>query len=938
MMGISITFVIVYLLGGLTFLPGVLILVLFHAYLTFPSHRSSSTSNDYFTDPLRDPQDDGQNFKSATSASNLAEKFHRRHEPDVASGYFAVCREYVPGGINGKPPERTTPAGAVVAAESPSVYQSMYRSIFDRKQGPVLDPGKSNGRTVKRARNVFFVVLRHGHLMLYEDSEQMEVKHVISLELHDVGIYGGEEVIPEGELWIKRNAIQLQRKAGIEDPTSTSKPFFFFSDNCSEKENFYFALLQNQDVESDAIDNPPRPQQYETKHIISLVQKLHSSEEQLQTRWINGLVGRLFLALYKTRLMEDFVRNKITKKIARVKKPAFLSGIVLQKIDMGNSAPHVTNPRLKDLTIDGDCCAEADFKYSGNFRLEIAATARIDLGARFKAREVNLVLAVVVKKLNGHVLVKFKPPPSNRIWISFEKMPDMEMSIEPIVSSRQITYGIILRAIESRIREVMAETIVLPHWDDSPFTDTSHQNFRGGIWTEEPATTLSLAEHTQIPDEALEDEVEADLEVETATVANALPRTKDERTMSLPVLSDPSPSIPVSKSAEIATQATSDSPKDGVSTGSQKRSEPPKALRSRSFASAANPLLSMDNANVESTHTEQKRTQQKDAASAIKAISSRSRPTSPSDNSNIDAPTLWENSQYPSSKSSVVSDANGQIGKNPRGNISDSPSQISLPSTPTSTSSRSTKSTFGSEASQPKAMQSDSRHSLNACVSEKRQSMATLGAATAAAKNWGWGVLNRNANQKNPLSSSQDRAGTPGQPMGRGRPLPPPGQPLPFPEGVRSKTNVVAQPKRKPVVPPVLPQGKQDEVKARTDTPPPLPLRKRQESKQEDDAVDEGLLVVEAPPDSEPSSPIDKAFPEPIIDSGSKNTADLGNLPKEESMSVSPNKRSSKTQRSGSGRFQYPSEEDESALASWNAAQEEEERSKSVWLGTEEQS
>ena len=66
--------------------------------------------------------------------------------------------------------------------------------------------------------------------------------------------------------------------------------------------------------------------------------------------------------------------------------------------------------------------------------------------------------------------------------MSFETMPHLEMSVEPVVSSRQITYGFILRAIESRIREVMAETLVLPHWDDSPFTSTIGQAFRGGIW------------------------------------------------------------------------------------------------------------------------------------------------------------------------------------------------------------------------------------------------------------------------------------------------------------------------------------------------------------------------------------------------------------------------------------------------------------------------
>jgi hypothetical protein len=92
-----------------------------------------------------------------------AELKGRRTDPDVAAGYFAVCREYVPGGTNGKPPERTTPAGAVIAMESPSVYQTMYRSLFDRNKvvGPSLDGGQGKS---KKARNVFYVVLRWASL------------------------------------------------------------------------------------------------------------------------------------------------------------------------------------------------------------------------------------------------------------------------------------------------------------------------------------------------------------------------------------------------------------------------------------------------------------------------------------------------------------------------------------------------------------------------------------------------------------------------------------------------------------------------------------------------------------------------------------------------------------------------------------------------------
>jgi hypothetical protein len=299
--------------------------------------------------------------------------------------------------------------------------------------------------------------------MLYDDSEQLEVRYVISLEYHDVSIYSGADAkTPEGELFIKRNAIRLTRKPTSFGRGASSLPFFLFSENTSEKEDFYFALLKNQEKLLGPSANIPAPETFDAQHIVTLVQKLHSSEEHLQTRWLNAMIGRLFLSLYKTPEMETFIREKLAKKISRVKKPLFITRMALHKIDTGNGGPFITNPRLKDLTFDGDCCVEADLKYAGNFRIEIAATARVDLGKRFGAREVELVLAVVAHKLEGHVLVKFKPPPSNRIWFTFESMPKVDMTIEPIVSSRQITYSVILRAIESRIREVIAESIVLP--------------------------------------------------------------------------------------------------------------------------------------------------------------------------------------------------------------------------------------------------------------------------------------------------------------------------------------------------------------------------------------------------------------------------------------------------------------------------------------------
>lgn len=158
-MGSFGSFLFVYILGGLTFIPLILSLVVLSVYLTLPvSSLPPPRECEQTRDLIKRPADDQYSLKSGTD--ELAEKFHRTHESDVAAGYFAVCREYAPGGVNGKPPERTTPAGEVIAAESPSVYQAMYRSLFDRKQTPTIDPAKGNAKNGKKARNVFFIVLR----------------------------------------------------------------------------------------------------------------------------------------------------------------------------------------------------------------------------------------------------------------------------------------------------------------------------------------------------------------------------------------------------------------------------------------------------------------------------------------------------------------------------------------------------------------------------------------------------------------------------------------------------------------------------------------------------------------------------------------------------------------------------------------------------------
>lgn len=195
-------FLFVYLLGGITFIPLVLLTIFLHALYTSPrrpdlDHSTATNANggrkrstsavkkgrrgveggEDDRDSIVLPGDDTEALDEATKDKDS--KWSKNggggeERMEVASGYFAVCREYTPMGINAKPIERATPAGGttVVAAPSQSVYQTMYRSIFERRAsnnsaattaagvGAGTVDNNSMSQRPRKAGNVFFVVLR----------------------------------------------------------------------------------------------------------------------------------------------------------------------------------------------------------------------------------------------------------------------------------------------------------------------------------------------------------------------------------------------------------------------------------------------------------------------------------------------------------------------------------------------------------------------------------------------------------------------------------------------------------------------------------------------------------------------------------------------------------------------------------------------------------
>ncbi|KAI9244454.1 putative integral membrane protein conserved region-domain-containing protein [Sporodiniella umbellata] len=245
---------------------------------------------------------------------------------------------------------------------------------------------------------------------------------------------------------------------------SDEEEYYINCERAVDKEDWYYGLL--------AATTNERMDRLEPQAMKTFLDTLSDTNEG-SVRWLNAVVGRVFLGMYKTQALKDFVQHKLDHKIRQTKLPSSLLGeIKLGSVRLGDSVPLVSQPKLLSLTPEGELAVEAKVDYRGAFQVVIRTEC--------SPLRVPLVLSVTLRRLTGHILVKIKPPPSNRYWLGFYRLPEMDWEITPIVSDKQIKLNLIQQAIKAKLTESILEQLVLPNMDDFPFCPSTE----GGIFGE----------------------------------------------------------------------------------------------------------------------------------------------------------------------------------------------------------------------------------------------------------------------------------------------------------------------------------------------------------------------------------------------------------------------------------------------------------------------
>jgi hypothetical protein len=200
---------------------------------------------------------------------------------------------------------------------------------------------------------------------------------------------------------------------------------------------------------------------------------LYFSRLDPNAQWMNALLGRIFYNIYRSEWLHVYFMKKFHRKTSKLKRPSFLSDVIVTDVQVGETIPLFSHIQLLNIQPTGELLLSAFLDYTGDFKVTVTTQARLDT----LRVAIDLVLSMTVKQVSGRILIRIKPPPTDRLWIGFFALPKMQLVFEPLVSTKSIKWSLLHSLMEKRVTEAVQEYLVLPAMEDFVIPAYQHPKF-----------------------------------------------------------------------------------------------------------------------------------------------------------------------------------------------------------------------------------------------------------------------------------------------------------------------------------------------------------------------------------------------------------------------------------------------------------------------------
>ncbi|CAG9860576.1 unnamed protein product [Phyllotreta striolata] len=124
------------------------------------------------------------------------------------------------------------------------------------------------------------------------------------------------------------------------------------------------------------------------------------------------------------------------------------------------NAPHdSTAPAKKSYLKYVDKLAESRF-------FQAATENRYIKKAMEGVSNTDLRLTVEIKSLVGTLVLNIPRPPTDRVWVGFRPIPELLLSVRPVVGEKNISYQIVTNWIEKKLIQEFQKVLVIPNMED----------------------------------------------------------------------------------------------------------------------------------------------------------------------------------------------------------------------------------------------------------------------------------------------------------------------------------------------------------------------------------------------------------------------------------------------------------------------------------------